>query len=143
MLTRPGAGHSFWAFWRALDWSFLAWYVNLQAPLARTAIGFDTEDHVLDLVIEPDLLSWEWKDEEELADAIRVGRFTESEAAEIRAEGRRALDALAARAWPFGRGWEEWRPDPDWPLPQLRSDWVEHPSASFERCSTGSPKSGG
>src|SRR5262249_17524727 len=35
-----------------------------------------------------------------------------------RAEGERALTE-----WPFPTGWEEWRPDPRWKLPQLPAGW--------------------
>jgi hypothetical protein len=62
MLTRPRTAHAFWAFYGeggALD----GWYVNLQAPLRRTQFGFDSEDHVLDIRVAPDL-SWSWKDED-------------------------------------------------------------------------------
>lgn len=123
MLSRPGAAHSFWAFWRASDWEFLAWYVNLQAPLARTSVGFDTEDHVLDVVVEPDLMSWEWKDEDELADAVRLGRFTSNEAAQIRAEGEAALNTILERQWPVNDGWADWRPPGHWTLPSLPTGW--------------------
>jgi hypothetical protein len=127
MLTKPGVAHSYWAFWSGGTWEFLAWYVNLQAPLARTEIGFDSEDHVLDLVIEPDLCSWQWKDEDELAAAIRVGRFTEDDARSIRAEGEKAIEALESRAWPFDQGWDHWRPDPAWSLPSIAAGWEEWP----------------
>jgi hypothetical protein len=127
MVARPGQARSHWAFWTAHDWTFHAWYVNLQAPLARSNVGFDTEDHVLDVVIEPDLATWEWKDEEELADAVRVGRFTAADADQIRAEGMRAVQALNAREWPFNDAWSSWRPDPSWPLPTLQPDWEESP----------------
>lgn len=131
MLTQPGCGHSYWAFWGDSTWEFIAWYVNLQAPLARTSVGFDTEDHVLDVVIEPDLMSWEWKDEDEFADAVRVGRFTDAEAREIRAEGARAIEALRSKEWPFGHGWETWRPDPRWALPALDAGWEHVPRATL------------
>jgi hypothetical protein len=26
-------------------------------------------------------------------------------------------------AWPFPTGWEDWRPDPAWPAPELVSGW--------------------
>jgi hypothetical protein len=130
MLTRPGAAHSWWAFWGEETWDFLAWYVNLQAPLARTTIGFDTEDHVLDLVIEPDLSTYQWKDEHELVDAVRVGRFTEEQARKIRAEGERAIEALQSRAWPLRQGWEDWRPDPTWALQRPIAGWEDVPRGS-------------
>jgi len=118
MLTPAAAGHSFWAIWDE-DWAFREWYVNLQLPLQRTRFGFDTADNVLDLVIDADLSFWSWKDEHELAEAVRVGRFTPDEAEAVRAEGRCALATLEARAWPFDRDWSGWRPDPAWPRPEL------------------------
>jgi hypothetical protein len=52
------------AFYDVSDSHQLAhWYVNFQRPMRRTAIGFDTFDLLLDLVIAPDLSRWDWKDE--------------------------------------------------------------------------------
>lgn len=118
LVTRHGARHSIWLFWSE-SWEFEGWYVNLQEPHVRTPFGFDTVDQVLDIVVQPDL-SWSWKDEDELEGAVRAGRFTLEEAREIRAEGERVL-AL----WPFPTGWEEWRPDPSWPVPQSPDGWDE------------------
>ena len=121
MLTPAGAAHSFWAVWDT-KWRFEVWYVNVQEPLRRTRFGFDTADNVLDVVIEPDLSSWRWKDEDELDEAVRVGRFTPEQAAAVQAEGRRAVATLEARSWPFDRDWRDWRPDPAWPRPGLPDD---------------------
>jgi uncharacterized protein len=116
LVTPIGAAHSLWLFWTE-SWAFLGWYVNLQEPMRRTRLGFDTVDHVLDLWIEPDL-QWSWKDEHELEAATRLGRFSAGEAAAIRAEGDRVISA-----WPFPTGWEDWRPDPAWPIPELPDGW--------------------
>jgi hypothetical protein len=40
------------------------------------------------------------------------------DAASARAEGERVL-----AAWPFPTGWEDFRPDPRWELPQLPAGW--------------------
>ena len=96
--------------------TFAGWYVNLQAPFRRDGTAFDTQDHELDLWITPDG-AWKWKDEEALLDWVRRGRFTEAEAAAIRAEGERVL-----AAWPFPTGWERWEPDPSWRAPVLASE---------------------
>jgi uncharacterized protein len=106
-------------FWDGDTDEFAFWYVNIQEPVRRTTLGFDTDDLVLDLWIEPDG-SWRWKDEDELDEAVRLGRFEAVEAAEIRAEGERVL-----AAWPFPTGWEDWRPDASWQLPQLPPGWDE------------------
>ena len=62
-LIRPGAAHAIGLFRRGEARSFSGWYGDLQAPRVRTAVGFDTTDHVLDVVIAADR-SWEWKDED-------------------------------------------------------------------------------
>jgi hypothetical protein len=99
------------------------WYVNLQDPLKRTRIGFDTVDHALDVVVELDGSSWEWKDEDELAGAVRDGLFSPEEAADFRRWGERAVDRILAREPPFDRGWEDWSPDPAWQAPDLPEGW--------------------
>lgn len=96
------------------------WYVNLQRPLERTPIGFDTTDHALDLLVRADG-SWTWKDEEELAEAVRLGLFTSDQALEFRDEGERALRRILDEDPPFDRDWTHWRPDPSWPLPSMTS----------------------
>ena len=121
-LARPGAHYGFWAFWDAESWEVRGWYVNLQAPLQRTAIGFDSRDYVLDVWVDAEG-SWHWKDEEEFAEARRAGRFTAAEAKLVRAAGEEAIAVLEAGAWPLGHGWESWRPDPSWPVPGLPAGW--------------------
>jgi hypothetical protein len=94
-----------------------AWYVNLQEPLRRTPLGFDTCDQLLDLVRTRDG-KWRWKDERELGAAVERGFLSNEEAAAIRAEGERVIAAD-----PFPTGWEDWRPDPSWPAPALPPGW--------------------
>lgn len=38
-------------------------YVNIEEPWQRTPIGFDSRDHLLDIVVTVDLSTWHWKDE--------------------------------------------------------------------------------
>ena len=111
-LARPGRGHSIYPHWQ--DGGFAYWYVNLEQPLRRTLVGFDTFDEKLDLIIRPDG-SYEWKDEDELEHAAALGLL---DAAAVRAEAVRVLEE-----WPFPTGWEGWRPDPAWPIPQLPEGW--------------------
>jgi len=116
-LIRCGAAHSLELFWEDETGAFAGWYVNLQEPLRRGPLGFDTDDLVLDIRVEPDG-GWGWKDEDELEEAVRLGRFTPDQAAAIRTEGERVVEA---RPWPTG--WEDWRPDPDWLVPTLPGGW--------------------
>jgi uncharacterized protein len=115
-LVRPGEMHMLGLLWDE-SWQFRAWYVNLQAPLAATPLGFDTADWALDVVVVPDG-SWSWKDEDDFAEAQALGIVDPEAAAAIRAEGERVI---AARPWPTG--WEEWRPDPVWEPPPLPAGW--------------------
>ena len=93
--------------------------MNLQEPLRRSRLGFDTRDQVLDIVVEPDL-SWRWKDEDELAHAVERRVFSSGEAGAIRAEGERVVRRLPELV---PTGWENWQPDPGWDLPALPADW--------------------
>lgn len=113
VLVRPGARHSLWLFWTA-DWEFLHWYVNLERDVRRTRLGVDYVDEKLDLVVSPDG-GVRLKDEDELARAAALGLLDE---AEVRAEADRVL---ADPPWPTG--WESWRPDPAWAVPQLPDGW--------------------
>lgn len=105
-------------FWRE-DSSFRGWYVNLQAPLRPTSRGFDSTDHQLDLWVEPDG-AVTWNDEDHLEQAVELGLFTAEDATAVRAEAERVLEE-----WPFPTGWEDWHPDPGWPIPELPHGWAD------------------
>jgi hypothetical protein len=115
ILGRPGRAQSIWLLRE--NGRFAGWYVQLEAPWRQFEFGFDTEDHVLDVWIASDG-SWRWKDEDELEVAVDVGFFTWEQAAAFRAEGERVL-----AEWPFPTGWEDWQPDPSWPLPSVLDGW--------------------
>ena len=53
------------------------WYVNLESR-RRTPVGVDFQDHMLDIVIQPDLTAWRWKDEDELAEAVSRGFLSQA-----------------------------------------------------------------
>ena len=122
-LQRPGDMHAVWVFWHGPAREFGAWYVNIQEPFRRTAIGFDTQDLELDLVVSVDG-SWRFKDDEHLDPWVERGRWTAEEVATIRAEGRRLGAELdAGRRW-WSDDWAAWRPDPGWPTPTLPQGWA-------------------
>jgi hypothetical protein len=121
MIAEAGAFHSVYVTW-GKDGELVGWYVNLEEPWRESPFGFDTTDHLLDVWIDPDR-SWRWKDEDELAEAVELGLFTPAKADAIRAEGERAIERIEAWSTPFDEGWETWRPDPDWPLPELPDGW--------------------
>jgi hypothetical protein len=127
-LTPPGEAHSVDLYWGEAG-EFLGWYVNLQDPLARSPIGFDTGDHILDLWVRSNR-SLEWKDEAELENVAALGFFDDIQVEAIRAEGERVAERVTAWAPPFCDGWEDWRPDPAWPVPTLPDGWRELPRAT-------------
>ena len=96
-----------------------AWYVNLEEPISRTPEGITISDRYLDIVIEPDRKSWRWKDEDELAEAVRLGLYSPEEAAQFRQDGLDAIARITSGEPPFDTSWADWQPDPEWGIPQL------------------------
>jgi hypothetical protein len=124
VLLRPRRAHALWVAWAAGDDRFLGWYVNLQDPFQPDPLGFVTTDHALDIVVESDG-TWRWKDEDEFAAAALAGRV---DATAVRAEGERVL-----AEWPFPTGWEDFRPDPAWPPPELPEGYDDAPPSRAAR----------
>ena len=120
-LARPGEPWSVWLFWEP-GWRFKNWYVNLEEPLVRWAGGVDSEDHFLDIAVQPDRV-WEWLDEDEFAQAQRDGLMDAARAGRVREAGQAAIGVIDAWGSPFSDGWEHWRPDPSWTIPSLPQDW--------------------
>ena len=118
LVQRPADAFSIWHFWER-DRRFRGWYVNMQAPFQRDGDSYWTQDHELDIRVEPNG-SWSWKDEQELEDWVGLGRFTREEVTEIRRVGERVLEE-----WPFPTGWEDWSPDPLWDVPLVASHRAE------------------
>ncbi|MFI0979666.1 DUF402 domain-containing protein [Streptomyces sp. NPDC021093] len=120
-LARPGDPWSVWLFWEP-GWRFKNWYINLEEPRARWAGGVDSQDHFLDIAVAPDR-RWMWLDEDEFAQARRVGLVGERQAESVREAGRAAVRTVEEWGAPFADGWENWRPDPHWGVPELPDDW--------------------
>ena len=119
----PGEACSIWTIWSSPDWTHLGWKVNPEIPLRRTALGFDTTDQVLDVVIDADLSSWRWKDEDELAVAIDLGLFSVAEGEQIRQEARRVASECVTSRRQQLQAWAAWRPPARWKLPVLQANW--------------------
>lgn len=104
-------------------WEPLRWYINLETPPERSAVGIDYTDHALDVLVSIDRSTVTWKDEDELEVAVRLGLFRREDAAAFRRDGERAVERLVNRELPFDREWTDWRPDPSWSAPELPEDW--------------------
>jgi len=109
---------------RARTGAHANYYVNLEQPHRRD--GRDgratiSSDHVLDIVVQPDR-TYHRKDEDELAEAVRQGRYTAAKAAAIELDADEVEAVIDAWGSPFCDGWESWQPDPAWPIPPLPDD---------------------
>ncbi|MCP4542149.1 MAG: DUF402 domain-containing protein [Chloroflexi bacterium] len=132
MLYTPGAAHAVYVMWETGHTEIRCWYIDLQNPLHRTSIGFNTRDHVFDAVISSDRSEWWWKDEDEFAEAVAIGLFSTEEARAIRTEGERVIELVRADQPPFCDGWEMWRPPTEWGIPDFPANWdniAEHDDA--------------
>ena len=129
-LMFPGAHHSVWLSWDRTESGrdFHGYYVNLEEPYRRTSIGFDTNDHALDVVVSPDL-TWTWKDEDELERRRETGIYHPDFVDSIRAEGERAIAILEERRFPFTGDYVDWLPEPTWGIPDLLEGWDTAPPA--------------
>lgn len=127
-VIRAGAACSVIHFWRGEIRAFAGWYLNIQEPIRPTAIGFDTQDLELDIVIGADR-QWEVKDDELLDQRVREGRWTEPEVARIRRIGSRIIEQhLVPNRWWWDESWAYWQPDPEWDAPGLPAGWADPPA---------------
>jgi hypothetical protein len=121
LIVRPGDEYSPYGMWNGSG-ELVCWYINLQEPMRRSPIGYDTRDQLLDIVFAPDLQSWTWKDENELEEAIGYGFFTQERAAQVRRSGEAVIE-LVERGDAWWTHWGDWAPDPSWPIPVLPESW--------------------
>ena len=122
-LIVPGDSFSTYVMWDTGTKNLDCWYVNLQEPIRRTKIGFDTMDHALDVVIHPDMSSWEWKDDDEFQEAQKVGYFSAEKAREIWLEGERAVKLITSERRSMYEKWATWQANPEWGIPKLSPNW--------------------
>jgi hypothetical protein len=122
VVQRPGDAYAVWHFWGGEERRFEAWYLNLQEPFRRTAIGYDTQDHELDVIVLEDG-QWFFKDDEKMEQRIREGRYSPDEVLEIRALGNRIGVMLDARDTWWDPAFAAWAPDPTWDPPSLTAGW--------------------
>jgi hypothetical protein len=122
VLKPPVAGHAISLFWNDTSDELAFWYIDLIGPVRRREFGFDFPEHGLDVVVEPDLSSWRWKDEDELEWAVAAGIYSRAEADELHGEGERAVERLARDRDRFDR-WRNWRPDPTWTVASFPPGW--------------------
>ena len=122
-LIVPGDSFSTYVMWDTGTKNLDCWYINLQEPIRRTKIGFDTMDNTLDVVISPDMTTWEWKDSDEFTEAQKVGYYSAEKASEIWAEGERAVKLVTSERRSMYENWATWQANPGWDIPKLSPFW--------------------
>jgi hypothetical protein len=126
VLRRPGEAYSVWHFWDGPERRFAGWYLNLEEPFRRTAVGYYTQDLELDLWL-PVGGVWRFKDEEQLEVRVREGRYTEAQVAGARRIGGE-LGAMLDRGerW-WDERWASFAPEPGWRAPAFPDGWETTP----------------
>jgi hypothetical protein len=136
MLIVPTEAFSTYIMWETGTKKLMCWYVNLQEPVRRTIIGFDTMDNTLDVIISPDMSEWKWKDDDEFMKAQEVGFYSSEKAREIWAEGEKSVRLITSERRSF-KEWEKWKANPEWEIPKLSPLWdkvnLEELSVDAER----------
>ncbi|NQW17828.1 MAG: DUF402 domain-containing protein [Chloroflexi bacterium] len=118
-VTQPDTPWSMGVFWNGPGGALSSWYVNLEQPQVRAEYGFSTHDEMLDVLIAPDRKSWGWKDEDELAEAVRIGYFSSKDERRLRENGLAAVERIQSGEPPFDMSWANFKPDPEWGIPSL------------------------
>ena len=118
----PGQPFSVQWMWESPAWRLIQTYVNLETPFVRSSGGIHTRDHLLDVVVLPDG-SCHVKDDDELTAKVNAGAVTARFAELVRGRAQHAIEQIRAGRYPFGAGWESWRPPAGWGVPPLPRDW--------------------
>lgn len=106
------------------------WYVDFERPFRRTSIGVDTFDLFLDLIVEPDLSGHAWKDEDEYAQARRLGLVDDGTHRQVDEARQRVMALIEDRKGPFAEDWSGWSVEADWTQPVLPPELMEVPIES-------------
>jgi Protein of unknown function (DUF402) len=104
------------------------WYVNFELPFGRTAIGIDTCDLLLDLVVDVESLRYRWKDEDEYAQGRRLGLIGDHVHARIDDARQEVMALIESREGPFAEDWSAWQPSRSWRAPRLPADALSVPA---------------
>lgn len=118
----PAGRHATSSFRLVATGELQFWYIDLIGPVTRRGHVLDFRENGLDVVVEPDLSQWRFKDADELEWNVSHGVYSRVEADELYAEGERAVRELKDELPRFA-SWLTWRPDAAWGPPQLPPGW--------------------
>lgn len=101
---------------------FVPTYINIQRPYRRTAIGFDTDDLCLDIVVSMDG-SYAIKDDDEFNERCAIGIYSKRERDAVHAARDAAIPFLERGSERFDV-WRTWTPPVALQAPVLPDDWA-------------------
>jgi hypothetical protein len=131
-IQRPNDDYAVFVYWHGAERSLRFWYVNIQEAYRRTAIGIDTQDLELDIVVGLDG-TFEFKDAEVMADRVAEGRFDPDQVSAIEKIGDELADRLRdGQIW-WDDAWARWTPDPSWRGMALPHGWENLPTVPVWR----------
>jgi hypothetical protein len=122
MFLEPEKYYSCWLFWDHTRGQFTSYYINFQLPFQRSALGFDTLDLDLDLVIDPQMC-WHWKDEQDYREGIQEGGILPTWVKGIETSLPEVFQRIDRRTPPLDGSWLNWRPDKAWKPTCLSEGW--------------------
>lgn len=83
---------------------------------------------LLDLIVEPDLSSYTWKDEDEYSHGRRLGLITDTLHSRVDQARQQVIALVEAQMGPFTGDWAIEQPAPGWPALALPPDTLTAPS---------------
>jgi hypothetical protein len=126
IFLRPGRFYHISVVWDGETDQCRGYYVDFQLPYRRSAIGFDTLDLDLDIVVGRSNSDWYWKDEDAYRQGIEQGGIKAEWVAEVERARPQILDQIQRGVCPFDGSWDDWRPEPTWEPPSLPPTWNQY-----------------
>ena len=122
LIARPGDWYSVWLLWAGPERTLTRYYVNFEEPWRRTPLGFDTRDLGVDLVVDLDRRT-RWKDVAAYEQRIADGFIPPEQAEQVERARSEVLARIDRREGVFAGRYDDWQPDPAWPMPTVRDGW--------------------
>ena len=119
----PDQFYSISMFWDAQSGRLRDYYLNFQMPVERSAVGFDTLDLDLDIVVRPDF-SWSWKDVDDWERAIDSGALSDFQIQGVETVKAEAVDRIERDRLSHLDEWLTWTPPDNWPPAELPDGWA-------------------
>jgi hypothetical protein len=106
--------------------------VNLEAPFERTALGVDSTDGGLDVLVTPER-AWAWKNKDLMAPLVQLGIVRDRDIDGFLEAGEEAIARLESASFPFDGSYLDWLPPAEWTTPRVPAGWETIPDYDLNR----------